>query len=1665
VNMNLPRFLKITCLAFASMILTASVIILVVYKSGYLSDFIKQRLTQNLDRIGIAFKAEEFSVELFPMTIKLRNADFLNKSNSEKLFQINSARIQLSLGSLWSFSQRLDVKSTEIDGLQVWVKFDKQGKSNFSGLDFVEEEGGYVELNYSSANLDIKNGIAHFGDISRQIQAKASDIYLRVFPEKLSDEQIFYHFDLSSKDGLFSYRDKTIEGISIHAEGKIDHTSAEITSLRIKSQISEATLSGKIENLQNFRYVFDINAKVSLSAIGKMFDPALALDGNGGLTGKIFGEGEQYRIEGELITKSLSTPIFSLKNFQSTVGVKGNSRAYEASGQLIADMLNIGDFKLNLLRATSLVYGTGSDLKWFFDLQSASVNSPLGSIVSLYMKDAIAKYENEKISARIGILRANKILSPDFQLESVVGRDFSIDNSHDVRLSKLQAGRLKSNGIRIDNLSSDNILLSNEAENLKIARLRAESLRTDGATLKNLTAQNLSGNPSKNLKIDKLEAGLLQSEAASISGLKALDINLYRKNSETLVNAPLLRLGAIESSQVSLGGIDIAGVKLSIRSGVVTATSDDIEAGDALVKKTTDFANEGKIEKITIKKPLFTLEPSGKYRASADITIGGGNIGSLELGNARVGLVLTNEQLQLKDINADLMEGKLLGEARISFVDKNSSVIRAEFADIDLSKLLLVQSGKVLPLSGKLRGKAELSFPQSEIRLASGLIQANFQATAGNSNVIPVTGVIELAGDKGLFNLRNAELRTAKTDLSASGVLDFKGEGSNLNISMSSMDAGEVQYLFRAFEIAPEVDRTLTDNRIEIAGQVRFNGKFVGGLENAQISGRADLQSLIMRNYRIGSLTADVLSSNDKVLIRNGRLEDAGGYIFFDIEVPRPLKNNLMLQASIERFNPENLIMALPLENYLPERLRKINTKVSGKISLDGLPNEASGEIVLDSTQGSIAEEPFDAMTLRVRVNKTLAVIDDFKIRQGESFVTLKGSYEGESTAFDLNISGQKLSASKLFLFLPQIENLPTFSGLIDFNGFAKGEALDFSTYNINFEALVNNFAINQNPMGSLNLRGFTEDKKLVTVLLINLDNQTEKINAEVDLADEKLPLRIFSNLNETNLRPFLALYPARQDLQLSGTASGKILIEGNLLNVDQQKNRTFSLNQLKGNLDLAHLSLEINDIPIVSKEPVAIRFSANEVAFENAKFISAGSELVISGNKALRDDAMNDLSVSGFVNLRLLDLLFRDVFLTGSAEVYVRLTGVNRDARLSGNARLDNASLAIFVGSEKLNFDRINGGIIFTSNQVQIENLVGYLGGGKVVTNGGATLKNLQLENLRIDLSGRNVTAALPKDFVTTGNAEISITSRRVGNDFDTLIAGTIYAKRSVYSKNIDLADIVSSRRESSITEGGSSNFSVPRFDLTLIGRDALFVKNNIADLTASVDLRITGDANSPILIGRITANEGTLFYRNEQYLIRRGILELPAQLDRDPFINLQTEAEIQGYRVNLELSGELSDRAALSLKVSSNPPLPQADIVSLITTGSFASVETGVTSPTQSGISTAAELLTDALVSSPIRRATDKLFGLSRFEISPVISGVKQTPTARLTVGRRINRNLIVTYSTNLSEDQRQILSVEYRVSNRLSLIAQYEQKSLNNFVRSRDSFSFEIRFRKKF
>src|SRR5207237_264041 len=182
------------------------------------------------------------------------------------------------------------------------------------------------------------------------------------------------------------------------------------------------------------------------------------------------------------------------------------------------------------------------------------------------------------------------------------------------------------------------------------------------------------------------------------------------------------------------------------------------------------------------------------------------------------------------------------------------------------------------------------------------------------------------------------------------------------------------------------------------------------------------------------------------------------------------------------------------------------------------------------------------------------------------------------------------------------------------------------------------------------------------------------------------------------------------------------------------------------------------------------------------------------------------------------------------------------------------------------------------------------------------------------------------------------------------------------------------------SLSSGGGT-MRAPQFDLTIEGRDALIIRNNIADLTASASLRLTGDANNPQLSGRITANSGTILFRKDRYQVQRAVLEFPPDTAVDPVINLQGETEIAGYQIFVNLSGPLRDSQELEATVRSSPALPQADVVSLITTGNLTNTAGGISTLAQSGINTAAEILTDTIINNPARKATDKLFGLNVF------------------------------------------------------------------------------------
>jgi hypothetical protein len=1052
------------------------------------------------------------------------------------------------------------------------------------------------------------------------------------------------------------------------------------------------------------------------------------------------------------------------------------------------------------------------------------------------------------------------------------------------------------------------------------------------------------------------------------------------------------------------------------------------------------------------------------------MTLGGGTLGSIALGSATAKLEATNERFELNNLTADVMNGRFAGSAVIASSSRGTSTVTGAFSNLNLSKVLALQGGRVIPLEGEMTGDIDLRFQGSDLRTSTGSVNAQITANAGSDERgrIPVNGTVRLDAVNGLFTIEQADLRTQRSSLAATGRFDLRAEDSDLNVSLRSSDASEIDRLIRVLGVSQELESQLDSTQAQFAGNLTFDGKVTGNLTDPVIDGKASLDSLIMRGRQLGSVATNVFVGPAGVELRDGKLQQPdGGTATFAVSVPTTGTNNTTVNASLTNVNAGNLLAALPIT--LPERLRNFEGQTSGTVNISGLPNDARGTVDLSAASGTVAGQRYDGLKVKAVFNGTWVDLEQLAMSIGSGRLTATGGYDRLGGAFDLDIRGQAIPAPLLTALLPAGTDIPSIAGNVDFNAKASGVSDRSSTYNINFDGVATDVRVNESALGRIVFKGQTADQILTANITAELEGRPQIINATVNLRSEDMPFQIATAFDQSPLSPFLAFIPQLKGMPIAGTGTGKIEFGGNLTTVDPSGKRVFTAAGLTGRAEFSQLALQIQDTPLSASEPVVITFDTSAINFVRARFAGGGSDMTISGTKALSVNASNDLSIEGRVNLNLLNLVSKDTFFSGFADTSMRYVGPNDgSARLSGTANVVNGSVAAFLGSDRFIMNRIKARVIFTTNEVAIEDATGYLGGGRFTASGGGTLSGLEVQAFRITLNGNNVTVPLPQDFTTTGDARLEITGERrtASAPLQTTIGGRIFAKRAIYSKDIDLASLIAGRPAAVLSAGGGGGIGAPLLNLVIEGRDALVVKNNIADLTASVSLEITGDASDPHISGRITATSGTIFFRNDRYIVQRAVLEFPPDTAIEPIINLQAETEIAGYQIFVNLSGPLTDSEQLAANLRSSPALPQADVVSLITTGSLANTTGGIPTLAQTGINTAAEILTDAIISNPIRKATDKQFGLNVFEIDPLISGQNLTnPSARLTVGRQINSKLRVTYSTNLSQDQNQVLAFEYRLSDRMSLVAQYEQRSLGNVTRHRDNFSFEVRFRKRF
>ncbi|MGZ8846149.1 MAG: translocation/assembly module TamB domain-containing protein [Pyrinomonadaceae bacterium] len=1586
------------------------------YRLGYVDRYIASQVKDTLSKYGIRAEIRDFHTALGPQTVEMLGVELYDAKTGEKLGKIDRMLATIRIEDLYArnLQRNINLKDLKIEGLELWVNFDAEGKSNFRNIHVPPPEpNARILFAYSTAQVEIKNSQIHYGDQLHSLSGEARNLRATIQPDDPNAPAAsrMNSLTFTSTNSTFVYDGKQINNIDIDARARVDQTRAEIQSLTLKSPVAEAHLQGVMDDWRALKYNLNVTSTVDLTQASDVLQTGMTLRGTGNFVGTVVGDGNHYQVDGSIKSDALAADNVRLQGLTVSAKGSGDGSSYNFNGRAVAQLLTAGDFQLNAVQITGGVMGKGADFRWVGELRAAAEKSYGTTITGLILRDARAEYND-------GVLTAS---APQFNAGSLTSKTAKVQN-----------------GIQANDL-----------------RVRIENGKTTAT-------------------IASAKAGKIQSGDTTINGVTAKAIDIKGEGATTNVTVKEVQVGEANAFGAQTGSINIAGVRLAVHNGRIQGSTNDINAGTVKLK-------DGNVENVKLDRPTFVVEPSGRYRASADLSLGGGVLGQMKLGPAHASVVATGDQIQLTNFVAEALDGRATGNATISLRKTGTSRVNADFDNFDLSGLITVLSGRAVPIVSKATGKADLSFTGTDFANANGSVNARLNGVApAGSDLAPLSGEVAVTANRGLFQIQRVSLQTAATTLTASGQFSIDQPASNLRVDLNSTDASELQRLLISSGAISTAEDEFSRYHIELAGKLAFSGTINGALKDPIINGHAELGSLIVDGHDLGSLAANIAANATETRVTEGRLSQAdGGGAQFALIIPRAGEDNISIEATLSRMNAGVLVaLADTFKEGLVPAGTTVQSELSGQIKVSGIPDNMSGQADVRLGPGRINDERLQSMTAHATFSGSTITFDKVEANLDAGHLAGSGKYDTATKAFELSATGDRVQLDRLTAIMNN-PNLPRLGGIASINSLrASGftDAKNFSAYQVEFNAESNNATLDGQSAGTVKLVGQTQNKQLnVTFTSTGLLGETPQIvTARVDLSSENLAATVESTITNADLTQLFRIILARvrgtdvaavavPELAVTGRASGQLSLRGNLMTENDQGEDELSWRGLTGTATISALSINLPDFVLAADGPMIVELKSSEAIFHDTHFTGTQTNVTLGGSIATSAGGRNTLAINGRINLRILNLASPDVISSGVAVLNVTVGGTYENTRVTGRASVTGASVSVYLGDQRVALSNLNGAVLFNAKQAQIETLTATIGGGKVSATGGAQLSGLSVSQFLLNVHGEKITLTYPADFRSTVNVDLELRGslEPQGRQF---IRGNVEVLRTEYTKEINLAELIDQRGPGSIEEGGEFKFAeTANFDkLRVEGRNALIMRNNLGNLVGSISMQLDGPVKNPVIEGRVTATRGTLNFRNNPYEITRGLVYFPARYGADPVLSIEAQAVIRGYRVTARIEGPLTHPTTT---VGAEPALPQADVVSLILTGTLASTDTNTSVLAQSGLGTAASLLTDALINAPISRASNKLFGLSRLEISPVIGSNTQAPTARLTAARQITKDMTITYSTNIASDPNQVLAVEYRLSNRMSFVAQYEQGSNRNLSTRNNNYSFEIRFRKRF
>jgi autotransporter translocation and assembly factor TamB len=922
-------------------------------------------------------------------------------------------------------------------------------------------------------------------------------------------------------------------------------------------------------------------------------------------------------------------------------------------------------------------------------------------------------------------------------------------------------------------------------------------------------------------------------------------------------------------------------------------------------------------------------------------------------------------------------------------------------ADLEVAAADLARDFSLLGIqgiAGRLDGRASaagsLEKPQFEVSLQGrGLMAAGVK--------IGDVAIEGRMGQEGVLQVPDLRIENGPSRISATGRLPLADILSGKKMS------SDVQLTAVLTHVTPRdfmADFPLTGY---FSGQLSASGRLPHLAARAVIKGH----KLESAGVRAGDLEADLRLKGTDVFLDRLRVTNRRSEIRADGRVGLLRKGRLALAA-----DPAFRLRVAAEDLRVGDFIDQARGRVSLRADLQGSFRHPAGTVRLEASGIETAVQNIADVRLLARMAGDTLEVDDFLLSPVPGQQIAGQGRISRNGAYTLQLAGSGLSLEAI----DWVRRHQAARGKLDLKVSGQGT---LKNPRLQADVLVSSLQVNGKPLEDMALRVDMQDARAHLEGRLGFD-----VQADYDLQNDDFVLSAV--LEQTDLTPYLRL----ADMQgWSGSLTGRLSGRGRLKTPAESE----------ATLDLDRVKIFHNKRKIIGGRALALSFGRGQIDFRNVSLdLLEQGRLDIRGRAAL--DGPLAIRLEGDLPLEALQAFAAELGNPrGRLKLQADVGGSFNAPAVTGKVDLEGIGFIVPGLDQRLH--DLNGCVRLSPGRIEIEEIAGLLDDGRLVLTGSADVRGLTPSAVALKLEARQLAVEPAEDVQAVVNAELSLS----GNLQKSLLAGRVEMVEGYYERDVDLNLLKIAGQELTSLGRRKRAFQAPeqtigkidlpfvknlRFDVAFTTRQPFVVDNDLAYMEISADLKLRGSAARPSVSGRASVDSGTITFQGRPFEVTKGIIDFVNPYRIEPHLDITSEGQVGSYRVFLSLEGTVQE---LELKLSSDPPLSDADILSLILLGR--------TTRQAGGGGLSGEGIAAGLISSGLGNKVKKTAGLDilQAETQPTDedSGDSTAPV-RITVGKNLNRRLSVKYQFTTGGDENiQRTVAEYKLLEDLIAIGYQE------------------------